>query len=398
VSIQKDEVYVDFPESVQKLLAENSGDDEFFAVFDVNGNQVFGAPGLTFKVGKTNPYITHDIYQGMRINKATYKVSTPSSAYYVVVAETIKHREEAATTILTGMIFPSLFLFISALLIVYFGVRSGLRPLNELSSEIKNRDRNDFSSLPENSVPVEALQLISSINLLIDNLRISNAEKKDFVANAAHQIKTPLAGINTQLELLKGEVSEESIPRINLALQASERLSHYIHQLSALARSNDALAIAPYLKDINLARIIEQESSHWFDISNAQGITIEFEPNECLVRGSIWHIREMISNLIDNAIKYTQVNGTIWISSGIDLNNCPFVEVKDNGPGIPQKLLGLIGTRHYRPENPSINGSGLGLAIVKEIAEKHDATVHFLDTNQEEGTCIRVIFSPIHQT
>ncbi len=206
--------------------------------------------------------------------------------------------------------------------------------------------------------PAEAQPLIQAMDGLIDDLRSASAAQQAFLANAAHQIKTPLAGLQAQLELHAQELPAEYAPRAQHLLEGSRRLGHLTHQLLALARSGQEANLVQEKRPVDLGQLLEPSASTWFDQAMKHNIDLGFEANPAIVSGSEWMLREMLSNLIDNALRYTQDGGTITVRSGEECNR-PFLEVEDNGPGIPPDKKNLIFERFYRLNESSSEGSGL---------------------------------------
>lgn len=262
-----------------------------------------------------------------------------------------------------------------------------------LSNEIGRRSPHDLSPLPSCEVPGEVEPLIRSIDLLITDLRAASIAQQAFLANAAHQFKTPLAGLQTQLELAIQEIPNEHRVRVENLRDATQRLGHLAHQLLALARSGQGVDIAYEKRPVDLGKLLEASSSSWFDLALVKGIDLGFEPEKAMVFGSEWLLRELLNNLIDNALCYTPEGGKVTARSGVDLAGHAFVEVEDNGIGVPTSERERIFERFYRPEGSVESGTGLGLAIVKEVAERHGAMIQLIDADPKPGICFRICFA-----
>lgn len=387
---------VDLPPDVESLMRADRTDQEFLAVYGPRGRLLAGDADLLpdMMLPESGLRVSDATLRGVRIRKATYRKVTSLGDVTVVFAETLRKRKHAGSRILAAMVLPNVLLVLATLVLVYFGVRRGLAPLNRLGHEIANRPAHDTSPIPKRDTPGEAEPLINAMNGLIADLRAAAAGQQIFLANAAHQLKTPLSGLQTQLELALQELPEEHHSRVVRLHDATVRLGHLTHQLLALARSGPEANIGNERRRIDLADLLRASASSWFDAALAKGIDLGFEPEPALVEGSEWLLRELLANLINNAIQYTPRGGAVTARSGIGEDGRPFVEVEDNGPGIPQYAHERIFERFYRLADGSSTGTGLGLAIVKEVADRHDATISLQSSSEKGGTCIRVSFVP----
>ncbi|HJV50674.1 MAG TPA: sensor histidine kinase [Noviherbaspirillum sp.] len=396
VVVRNGALIVDLPHDIESLMRADRTDQEFLAVYDPHGRLLAGDADLTpdLALPDSGLLISDTVLRGFKIRKATYKKSTSLGDVTVMFAETIRKRDRARSRILATMVLPNVLLVLATLVLVYFGVRRGLAPLNRLGQEIANRPAHDTSPIPKRDTPGEAEPLINAMNVLISELRAAAAAQQVFLANAAHQLKTPLSGLQTQLELAAQELPEEYSSRVVRLRDATKRLGHLTHQLLALARSGSEANIGNEHRKIDLAELLRASASSWFDAALAKDIDLGFEPEPAVVEGSEWLLRELLANLINNAIQYTQRGGTVTARSGIGGDGRPFMEVEDNGPGIPQGAHARIFDRFYRLADGSPTGTGLGLAIVKEVADRHDATISLRSSSPDGGTCIRVSFMP----
>lgn len=385
---------VELPPAAEAVLRANGGDEEFLSVRGPDNRLLAGDADLVAdSVGDgENPQLSDARLRGKKIRKACYRLDTSPGAITACVGETTSKRERAGSRILAAMILPNVLLILATLSLVYFGVRGGLAPLTKLSEEISRRSPHDLSPLPRGNVPAEAEPLIAAMDDLIHDLQAAASAQQAFLANAAHQLKTPLAGLQTQLDLAAQEIPSEYRHRVVHLRDASARLSHLTHQLLALARSGREANGAQEWHKVDLARTLESLASEWFDRALGKGIDIGFEAAPAPVIGSEWLLRELLSNLIDNALEYTPNGGKVTARSGVTADRRPFVEVEDNGPGIPLEERTRIFERFYRAPGSPGDGTGLGLAIVKEVAERHAGTIEVAEASGGEGTRIRITF------
>lgn len=384
---------VDFPAAAEAVLRTNRSDEEFLSIYGPTDELLAGDADLHPEPSSTvkNPALSDGEFRGKKVRKATYRLETAGGLVTVTVAETTHKRETAGSKIFAAMLLPNILLIIGTLALVYIGVQRGLAPLTDLSKEISERTPHDLSPLPQRDVPGEAQPLVQAMDGLIDDLRSASAAQQAFLANAAHQLKTPLAGLQAQLELHIQELPVEYTQRAQRLLEGTQRLGHLTHQLLALARSGPDANLIQEKRPVDLGRLLESCASGWFDQAMRRYIDLGFEANPAVVSGSEWMLREMLSNLIDNAMRYTQDGGAITVRSGLERDR-PFIEIEDNGPGIPTDQQNRIFERFYRINGTIPEGSGLGLAIVKEVADRHGAFIEFKPTSSNTGTLIRIQF------
>ncbi len=391
---------VDLPAAAEAVLRTDNGDEEFLSIYGPNGEFLAGDSDLHADppVKGQNPVLSDGSFRGKKIRKASYRLHTRAGQATVTVAETTRKRERSGSKILAGMMMPNILLIIATLGLVYLGIRSGLAPLTQLSEEINRRAPHDLSPLPRRDIPAEAEPLVKAMDSLMEDLRSASAAQQAFLANAAHQMKTPLAGLQAQLELHAQELPEQYEPRAQRLFEATRQLGHLIHQLLALARSAPEANLAQEKHPVDLGKIIESNASNWFDQARMRNIDLGFEAESATLSGSEWMLREMLANLIDNALRYTPEGGTVTVRSGL-ADGQPFIEVEDNGLGIPVDQRQRIFERFYRASETASEGSGLGLAIVKEVADRHGASVQLMPAANDRGTKIRILFaSPLAES
>lgn len=386
---------VDLPPAAEAVLRYGDGsDEEFLAVYGPDSRLLAGDTDLkpASPLLPNHPLLTDGELHGKRIRKASYLLETDAGPVSVAVAETTRKRERSGSKILAAMILPNVLLIVATLALVYFGVRRGLAPLTHLSEEISRRSPHDLSPLPQGEVPGEAEPLVKAMDGLVADLRAATVAQQAFLANAAHQLKTPLAGLQTQLELAAAEIPDQYRNRVVHLRDATERLAHLAHQLLALARSGPEANISHERRPVELGRLIEDSASNWFDLALARKIDLGFETEPATVEGTAWLLREALANLIDNALRYTPEGGRVTVRSGIDDQGRAYLEVEDNGPGIAPAERQHIFDRFYRAQGTSGPGTGLGLAIVKEVADRHVAIVAVEEAEGAGGTRFRLSF------
>ncbi|MCG2586454.1 sensor histidine kinase N-terminal domain-containing protein [Massilia sp. TS11] len=300
-----------------------------------------------------------------------------TKAVLVQVAETLDKRGQLANSIIKGVILPQFIILPVILALVWLALARGLSPLAELQARIRARRPDDLSPIDARQVPEEISPLVGSLNEMLDRLSQSIDMQKRFIADAAHQMKTPLAGMRMQSELA---LRQENVDEIHRSLEqlakSSESATRLVNQLLALARAENQPQAGLSLHRLDLAEIARQTVLDWVPASFNNGIDLGFEDSGAalLIDGHPLMLRELLSNLIDNALRYTPRGGsvTVRVREGAD---GPLLEVEDTGPGIAAAERSKVFERFYRILGHSTPGSGLGLAIVREIAQQHGAEI-----------------------
>jgi two-component system sensor histidine kinase TctE len=236
-----------------------------------------------------------------------------------------------------------------------------------------------LSPIDSHAVPEEISPLVRSLNDMLARLSQSIHSQKRFIADAAHQMKTPLAGMRMQSELAMRESNREEIQRsLEQLSKSSESATRLVNQLLALARAENDSPQANSLDLINLRALVQDTVRDWFQSALARQIDLGFEEDEIAlpVRGNATMLREMLNNLIDNALRYTQLGGRVTVRIRADTeHDLALLEVEDNGPGIAAAERTRVFERFYRILGSEVEGSGLGLSIVREIAQRHQADI-----------------------
>jgi two-component system sensor histidine kinase TctE len=292
----------------------------------------------------------------------------------VQVAETTEKRSHLANEIIRGVIVPQFIVLPIAVLLVWFGLSRGLAPLTALQARIRAREPDDMSPIDPRAAPEEISPVVESFNEVLERLSRNIQMQQRFLADAAHQMKTPLAGLRTQAELALRETDPQQLKRsLQQIASSTERATHLINQLLTLARAEHQTADPARFEVVELnaiARSVVQES---VPDAIARRLDIGFEPAERLVRvvAVPLLVREMLLNLVDNALRYTPPGGTVTVRIR-QQNASAFIDVEDTGSGIPEHERQRVFDRFYRILGTNVDGSGLGLAIVREIVERHD--------------------------
>ncbi|MDN3918943.1 sensor histidine kinase [Roseateles violae] len=316
-----------------------------------------------------------------------------SKLMLVQVAETLGKRARLTNEIIKGVILPQFVILPLAVLLVWLALARGIAPLNELQRRIRSRDSSDLSPIDERRIPDEVAPLVRAINDLLGRLDQSIGAQKHFLADAAHQLKTPLAGLRTQAEFAQREIDEgRSQPaELKRSLQqialSSQRAAHMVNQLLAMARAEDK-EHAARRSEVNIARIAMETVRDFVPRAFDKSLDLGYEGPDAehstlRVLGHPLLIRELIRNLVDNALLYTPPRGTVTVRVVEDpFGQVSVLQVEDSGPGIPESERDKVFQPFYRALGTNTDGSGLGLAIVREIAHQHEAEITLDDARQ----------------
>jgi two-component system sensor histidine kinase TctE len=311
----------------------------------------------------------------------------------VTIAETLIKRNTLARDILLAMVAPQVALLGIASLLAWLGVSRGLKPLTDLASQIEARDHNNLSPVPQTGLPREARVLAARINELLARLGSAIRAQKRFVADAAHQLRTPLAAVMLQVERAErapdGATEREALRALHRSVERAGRMTQ---QLLALARTDPEASNAVELKSLDLVALARRVGEEW--IPRALKRDIDFglivPGGPVLIAGDDRLLSELLSNLIDNALRYSGAAGRVSVI--VEAGPQPVLAVQDDGPGIPEDERVRIFERFYRVPGSSGDGCGLGLAIVEEIARLHRSRVEVSSGTDARGSRFTVVF------
>lgn len=310
----------------------------------------------------------------------------------VQVAESLGKRQRLANAIVRGVTLPLLVLLPLAAVLAWFALVQGLKPIEALQRRIRSRNAEDLSPIDEAEALQEVVPLVRAINeLLARHQQMANSQRQ-FLADAAHQLKTPLAGLRTQAELAgrslrAGELNPQELERsfAQIAL-SSQRAANMVNQLLALARAEGA---AMEREPVDLTELAREVSQDFVPQALAKRIDIGFEGPErsrLQVLGQRWQLVELLRNLVDNALRYTPTGGEVTVRISEDLyGEVVVLEVEDNGPGIAPEARERVFQPFYRALGTGAEGSGLGLTIAGQIAERHGSRFELDDAKPRRG-------------
>ena len=377
-----DGLLVDFPKAAQDILEQDPADRITYMVSSPPGRFLLGnaqlpaPPAQPITLGE--PLLYHAQVDSRTVRVALLEVDYGSEParqrLRVQVAQSLTVRERIAQELLEQLLLPMGLMGLVLSALVYAGVLRGLQPLKRLEAQIERagkRNHNAADPLPPielASAPQEVYSLASTINRLLEAVARGQQKEKRFLNDAAHQLRTPLAGLIGQTELALHESHEPQVrERLHKVLSAAQRSAHLVHQLLQLARSESNVPMQP----LDLPQLACEVAREWTAKALAAGIDLGYEGEEQLrVLGHPLLLREALNNLIDNALHYAGTGATVTVRVHLTAPGMAALAVEDDGPGVPAEHLGDLFARFWRGSDKA-GGCGLGLSIVDEIALRH---------------------------
>lgn len=399
--VKGDKVVVDLPPAALDILKHDESDKFYYRVLDSNGQRISGDTGLPSPSGDLKvgvPRFASERIAGKNVRLAEIRVSVDEAegqTVLVQVAETTSGRSRFQQKMLLSIAAPQLLVIVVGLFAVWYGITKILTPLRSLQQQIANRSQQDLSALSDVDAPEEVYPLVKTLNHLLSRLREEIKAHQRFIANAAHQLRTPLAGLKTYSSIGMEMTEVEDLRMIVHELdQGLDRASRMVSQLLALARTDSGEAAVMRTKtrvDLNflvsdlVAELIEQA------ILKDLELTYEASTVSATINCETDGLRHLIVNLVENALYYTPRGGRIVVKVRNEGTNI-VLSVTDSGPGIPAEEREKVFERFYRVVGTGGNGSGLGLSIVREVANAHSARVSIESAAGGIGTVVIVEF------
>ncbi|MFZ6874445.1 sensor histidine kinase N-terminal domain-containing protein [Undibacterium sp. Di27W] len=389
------DVAIDLPPQAEQVLRVGHFDPIYFIVRNAAGKTIAGDadfPSLRTSEQLNEPLAYDGMMRGGGIRVISLKAMVDGKPVFIGVGETLRRRNNIRSEIFTTLLLMEGLLAVMSILIVWFAVSKGLLPLKKMRADLDSRSYDDLSLIDVEHNALELQPLVMALNDLLAKVQVGAAAQRDFVANVAHQLRTPLAGLKMQIEWLQQRyvADEETSRSIELMLSSSERVIRQTNQFLSLARAEPSQFVEAYLEKVTLNKLVEEAIQHFIEEADKKNIDLGFDLSPGDIMGNRFLLRDLIDNLIDNAIRYTPAQGTITVSC-LSLQDQVLLQVEDSGPGIAPSDQELIFNRFYRVSDQS-NGSGLGLAIVRDIATDHKAEIKVLTGSQGQGTIFEVIF------
>ena len=402
----------DIDEYSISLLLTEPHDKMFYSIRDDQGHLLFGNPDVAYRPAEdldpTDPddfNVYFDSLKGESVRVVSIPIdltiNNVKKQFFIQVAETRNQRQYIQQQIIFWILIPQLILLVSALVLVRFAVKKGLSPILYLNEKIIARSYKDLKPIDIKNVPLEVDRLVGSLNNLMGELDNAIKSENRFVNDAAHQLRTPLAGILAQIQLAQESKDKEEIKgRLEKISQSSKRLIHIINQLLSLSKTQPEAVHTSQFSQLDLVVLVKKTIEDLFPLADLKKIDLGFVGSSegSFIMGDGVKLYDLIHNLIENAIKYTPNLGRVNVSVE-SKNNKICLIVEDTGKGIPKEDQPNVFKRFYRGDNVTQSGddagAGIGLAIAKEIANMHQATIEIDSRNEKPGTRFYVYFEPI---
>lgn len=408
VDVIDNQVVIDLPEIARNLLEYDKDDYVNYRISAPDGSIVVGNPDIlppkTPLLSGQHVYYD-DILDDESVRVVAYALPIINSELkgdlLIQATETRTKRKIMALEIIEEMLIPQILIMLVTALVVFISIKRSFMPLNQLRDALARRSHEDLSMLNTERAPQEVVPLLNEMNDLMLRVRDSVDFQKAFIADASHQLRTPIAALQNQVELALREPVSDSVKHTlqNIAL-STKHLSRLVQQLLTLARMEPRSENTGVLEAVNLTRLVQEITAEWVPSALERDIDLGFEAAEndaVTISGNAFMLKEMLSNLIDNAIRYTPVGGEVTVRLS-QADHEVTLQIIDNGIGIPHDKRELVFHRFYRVEDGAGEGCGLGLSIVKEIASAHHAQISIRDglphpgDTDACGTNITIIF------
>jgi len=397
--------------SARALLHSDEIDSVYFHVLARNGKLIAGDPELPALKAVESPdavepgevYYRDDDFKGQDLRVAFMYLGeedSPRDRWLLVeVGETLEKRSQLSNKIIASVILPQFVIIPLAVILVWFGLSQGLRPLTRLRERIETRREADLSPIAAGRVPEELQPLTDAFNSMLARMQHNMDAQRRFISDAAHQMRTPLTGLKMQAQLA---MREEDPVQLRYALQniasSVDRASRLVNQMLAMARAEASEHSEKPLVPVDLDQLLHETVETWVARALDRRIDLGYEPAGPMhILGNTFLLREMINNLLDNALRYTPDEGCVT-ARVVEHGDFVLLEIEDSGIGISEEEAHKVFDRFYRVDGTGIEGSGLGLAIVREIAELHQAAASLrphAPSDQGEhprGSIARVVF------
>ncbi len=382
VKVINDKVTVDLSATALEIFKWDDIDTTFFKILSekkgvIAGDLILPAPLITIDLNQ--PFYSNLMIDGQAIRMVSLQVSgSLPEKVYIHVAETLNKRQDMMVDILLADLIPQILLTLFISLLIIEAINNGLAPLHKLAHDISQRSLSDLTPIPETNVFSEVKTLTDTINNLLNKLSVAISSQQRFIANAAHQLRTPLAGLKLQAERAQRQENILTMsPALSQIQNSADRISHMVTQLLALART-DSVEGSHRMEKIDLYDLTRKVCIARIPKALEKDMEISFDAvqKSYFIKGDTVLLTELLNNLLDNAITYGHKQGNIFVRLTDRSVLC--LSIEDDGPGIPESEREKILERFYRIPGSSGDGCGLGLAIVKEIADLHQVRLLLL--------------------
>lgn len=407
---------LDVSRQTMELLSWDSVDRNSFVLVDLDGNTIAGdaavpLPAQAVRLRSFEQPLTFDAtYRDEAVRGAVFSVTSPmiDRVVSVIVVETTNKRAGVVQRILAGVLLPTLALGTVTFALLAFTIRRGLQPLRDLGQQVAERDVHDWRALPLAQVPREVVPLVERINRLLHDVQQAMALQRRFVADAAHQLRTPVAGIRVLAQELEQELAalpalagaEAPLQMLTELRGSSDRLARLISQLLSLARSEAALSMDAEQASQDVVPLLREATEPLVLAGLRSGRVVELDaPDAPVVARAhpVW-LGEVVNNLLDNAQRYGGHHIVLRVTPlGGAMGGGADVQVEDDGPGVAADQLERVFEPFWRGDRADVRndgGTGLGLAIAREIVERLGGTLSVRSRPEFEGMQFTVRLAP----
>lgn len=397
-------IVVDVPYSAFDTFDSGVQERLFHAVIAPDGRRITGYPDLAPPPGALEdgrPRIVDTRYKGepVRLGALQKRLYDPAlaggDAAVILFAETTEARQRLARELFQDSLRRQFLLILAGALLLLFALTSAMRPLLALRDAVRGRDAQDLTPVPDRGVPNEVRPLIAAINHHMERLSAMLEARRRFLADAAHQIRTPLAVLGTQAEYGLRQSDPGEMRRTFEGLLGTIRGTRRMaNQMLVLSQAEPANGPLREQRPVDLAALAREVALELAPLALARKVDLGFEGDSgpLVLAGHAALLREMVANLVDNAIRYTPAGGHVTVAIG-RRDAGLLLRVQDDGPGIPEAERERVFERFYRILGQrESEGSGLGLAIVREICQAHGGQVRLRDASPPPGLAVELEF------
>lgn len=401
ISMDDKAVVVDLPYSALEMLESDTRSRVYYRVSHGDGSNITGyedfpLPPSKPEIGK--PFFYDAQYRGDKVRVAAllrplYGDSV-REVVLVQVGETTEMRQNLLHEILLQSVFKELLLIVFVAALMWFALNRGLRPLAQIRNQISRRERSDLSPIDAFAAPAEVRPLIDAVNEHMMRLTQMIAAQKHFIADAAHQLKTPLTLLRTQAKYASRQSDMAAVDEVLRDLcRNTEQVSHLVDQLLALNRAEAESVVE--LDRVDLHELARATTFDWLPLALKKSIDLGYEGDRPVtIMGHEFLLHELLKNLVDNAIRFTPGSGHVTVRTALRGDRAVLC-VEDSGPGIEPHERERVFARFYQVPGSGSGGCGIGLAIVKEIVSLHHASISLQDSQEGTGTLVIVEFMAI---
>jgi len=392
---------LDLPRSAVEMFEFDAVDRVYYEVASADGTRLLGNAPLALPRNMPrdgSPLFYDTSVFGKMVRVVAVQVASarePMQGVTVQVAETTNKRDALIAKILLSTLGPQIVLLLVAVVAIWYAVASGMRGLDQIAMMLSSYQPDRAGTLPASqSAPVEVRPLLAALHQVVDKLRETQAGQQRFIANASHQLRTPLAALQIQAErALREPDPVKHSEALESVLKTLKRLRHLSNQLLMLARAEGPASVSLVLQPLDLAALAREVLGNWTDAAIDAGVDLGYDgpASGMRIRGEPQLLHELIGNLVDNAIRYGGPGGRVTVTIAGNAGRV-LLEVEDDGPGIPEAERPLVVERFYRRAGADIEGSGLGLAIAREIVGRHEAEMRIESGGKGRGTRVVVAF------